>query len=85
MYVRNPCGVRAEWLRNPHFCATLVWSACKRPPPAPWDDAGAPPAEGGRWQFSLLERRWVRRSQPLAAPKTLLTTHACDAVLRDYC
>ena len=46
---------------------------------------GAPPAEGGRWQFSLLERRWVRRSQPLAAPKTLLTTHACDAVLRDYC
>ena len=46
---------------------------------------GAPPAEGGRWKFSLLERRWVRRSQPLAAPKTLLTTHACDAVLRDYC
>ena len=45
----------------------------------------APPAEGGRWKFSLLERRWVRRSQPLAAPKTLLTTHACDAVLRDYC
>ena len=35
--------------------------------------------------FSLLERRWGRRSQPLAAPKTLLATHACDAVLRDYC
>ena len=28
---------------------------------------------------------WLMQSQPLAAPKTLLTTHACDAVLRDYC
>ena len=46
---------------------------------------GAPPDEGGRWKFSLLERRWVRREAPLAAPKTLLTTHACDAVTKEYC
>ena len=47
---------------------------------------GAPPAEPGRWMYSVLQARWVRRAAPVAPPKTLLTEpHVCEGVLAAYC
>ena len=47
---------------------------------------GAPPAEPGRWMYSALQARWVRRAAPVAPPKTLLTEpHVCEGVLAAYC
>ena len=47
---------------------------------------GAPPAEPGRWMYSVLQARWVRRAAPVAPPKTLLTEpRVCEGVLAAYC
>ena len=47
---------------------------------------GAPPSEPGRWMYSALQARWVRRAAPVAPPKTLLTEpHVCEGVLAAYC
>jgi len=47
---------------------------------------GAPPAEPGRWMYSALQARWVRRAAPVAPPKTLLTEpRVCEGVLAAYC
>ena len=47
---------------------------------------GAPPSEPGRWMYSVLQARWVRRAAPVAPPKTLLTEpRVCEGVLAAYC
>ena len=47
---------------------------------------GAPPSEPGRWMYSALQARWVRRAAPVAPPKTLLTEpRVCEGVLAAYC
>lgn len=36
------------------------------------DAVGWPPAEGGPWRYSLLEKKWVLRSTPVPPPNALL-------------